>query len=341
MKKLILLLLAGSLLLSCSQRVEHVNRAFYYWKSDSWNLTEGEQKIIRENKVSKLYIKFFEVEKSEIMGIIPVAKNSVYLYNQDSLEVVPTVFIKNEVFKSITRGALDTLADNVNFLIGKYSNNYTYRSLKIDEYQMDCDWTPSTRDNYFYFLEKLKTLSGKKLSCTLRLYPYKYPDKMGVPPVDSAMLMCYNLISPLEDQNRNSIFDEAEFSAYLNTNEVYPVHLDIALPAYSWVQVYQNNHFTKLLKTDMSKFKKILTRENALWYHVQKDTVINEFYLRKGDRVKIEEVTAANIRNAIKEIKKHTFLDDEITVSLFHLDDEQLNQYSHEDIESFYTGFTQ
>ncbi|MBY8961677.1 hypothetical protein KJK34_02810 [Flavobacterium sp. D11R37] len=344
MKKLILALFAGILLFSCSQKAEKINRAFYYWKSSNWHLDESEEKIINENDVKKLYIKFFEVEKNDIMGIVPVAKTSLNMYNIDSIdsiEVVPTVYIKNEVFKDITQGALDTLADDVNFLIGKYSSNYMYRNKVIYEYQMDCDWTPSTKENYFYFLKKLKSLSGKKISCTLRLYPYKYPDKMGVPPVDSAMLMCYNLISPLEDHKRNSIFDENEFSAYLKTNNVYPLHLDIALPVFSWVQVYQNNHFTKLLYTDNTEIKKALTEQKPLWYSVNKDTVIDEFYLRRGDMVKIEEVSPEMLKNAIQQIKKHVMLDSEITVSLFHLDTQQLSQYSHEDIESFYSNFTE
>lgn len=341
MKKLILALFAGILLFSCSQKAEKINRAFYYWKSSNWHLNESEEKVINENDVKKLYIKFFEVEKNEIMGIVPVAKTSLSIYSIDSIEVVPTVYIKNDVFKGISGGALDTLADNVNFLIGKYSSNYDYRNKFIYEYQMDCDWTPSTKENYFYFLKKLRSLSGKKISCTLRLYPYKYPDKMGVPPVDSAMLMCYNLISPLEDHKRNSIFDENEFSAYLKTNNVYPLHLDIALPVFSWVQVYQNNHFTKLLYTDNLEFKKILSAQKPLWYSITKDTVINEFYLRKGDMVKIEEVSPEMLKNAIQQIKKHVMLDNEITVSLFHLDKQQLSQYSHEDIESFYSNFTE
>ena len=69
--------------------------------------------------------------------------------------------------------------------------------ISCQEIQIDCDWTKSTKDKYFYLLKKIKELSKKEISCTLRLYPYKYPEIMGVPPVDKAMLMCYNLIKPL------------------------------------------------------------------------------------------------------------------------------------------------
>lgn len=341
MKNLFFALLVCSLLLSCSNKAEHVERAFYYWKSERGYSVDSEGEIALNVGVKKLYVKFFEVEKNDVMGNIPVAKTSYFMPELDSLNLVPTVYIRNEVFKNCTNGSLDTLADNVNFLIDKYSNDYRFSNFKKPvEYQMDCDWTPSTKDNYFYFLKKIKALSGKEISCTLRLYPYKYPDKMGVPPVDKAMLMCYNLINPLEDHSRNSIFDIDEFSAYLNTNDDYPLHLDIALPVYSWVQVYQNNHFTKVLYTNTKAIKSVLKPDKPLWYNVERDTVINNFYLRRGDKVKVEEVTTETLQKAIEQIKKHVALDKNITVSLFHLDEQQLSRYSNEELKDFYTGFT-
>ncbi len=336
------MLLACCFLLSCSHKAEHVERAFYYWKSGYNYSTEKETQLLRNLEVQKLYVKFFEVEKNDVMGNIPVAKTSFSIYDIDSLSLVPTVYIRNEVFKNCTHGSLDTLADNVNFLINKYCGNYTFSRLKKPlEYQMDCDWTPSTKDNYFYFLKKIKQISEKQISCTLRLYPYKYPDKMGVPPVDKAILMCYNLINPLEDHSRNSIFDIDEFSAYLKTKDDYPLHLDIALPVYSWIQVYQNNHFTKVLYTNTKAIKSILKPDKPLWYNVERDTVINDFYLRRGDKVKVEEVTTETLQKAIEQIKKHVALDKNITVSLFHLDEQQLSRYSNEELKDFYTGFTQ
>jgi len=275
------------------------------------------------------------------MGIIPVAKTGLHIYNRyDTLHIVPTVYIRNEVFLKCTRGSIDTLADNVNFLINKYvADSYRWAHEEIDEYQMDCDWTPGTKDNYFYFLKKLKALSKKKLSCTLRLYPYKYPDKMGVPPVDNAMLMCYNLVNPLENHSKNSILDINELRLYL-TAKKYPVKLNVALPAYSWMQVYQNNKFVKVIYTDTKQVKRILKPEKPLWYTVTKDSVINQFYLRAGDRIKVEEVTANDIDRAIYEIKRGVALDKNITVSLFHLDEQQLSRYTNEELSGFYSAFT-
>jgi len=345
MKNILLLGIIMLSLFSCTQhKAEHVERAFYYWKNNSWGVREKEDSLLNNLKAKKLYIKFFEVEPDNIFGSIPTAKTNFHFYDEDSVyTIIPVVYLRNEVFKKCSRGSLDSLADNVDFLISKYAANFKTgngRGRGIDEYQMDCDWTPSTKDNYFYFLEKLKKTSRKKLSCTLRLYPYKYPDKMGVPPVDTAMLMCYNLIHPLDDKNKNTILDIDEFEGYLDTDEKYPLHLDIALPVYSWAQLYQNNKFKAILYTDPvsdGRFRKT----KGLWYEAVQDTLIDDIWIRKGDKVKHEVVTKEALQEVIKIIKKKIPLDATITVSLFHLDGDQLKNYSHEEIARIYTAFTE
>lgn len=344
MVKKILFLPLLFLLFSCENT--KVERAFYYWKSNDYSASSNKEKDILVNQdIKKLYVKFFEVDYSDAMGSYPISKTSFSLYSYcdekktPHYEVIPTVYIKNIVFQKSNEKDLDKLADNVNFLINKYTNE-RLDSLKISEIQIDCDWTASTKDKYFYFLKKLKPISQKEISATLRLYPYKYPDKMGVPPVDKVTLMCYNLINPLADQSKNSILDLKELESYLNIEKKYPLHLDVALPVYSWMQVYQNNQFTNVLY-DVKDIKPHLKEIKPLWYEVQKDTVINyETYLRTGDKIKYEEVTADKINKAIAIIKKNINFDKEITVILFHLDENQLNNYTDEEISHFYSDFT-
>jgi len=346
-KKIFLFLPLIFLIFSCeNKKVEKVENAFYYWKSNDYPTSSNKEKEILVNQnIKKLYVKFFEVDCTDAMGNFPISKTSFSLNSYcdvekpNPYEVIPTVYIKNIVFYKSNEKDLDKLADNVNFLINKYTNE-RLDSLKVDEIQIDCDWTASTKNKYFYFLKKLKLISQKKISATLRLYPYKYPDKMGVPPVDKVTLMCYNLINPLADQSKNSILDLKELESYLKTGKKYPLHLDVALPVYSWMQVYQNNQFTNVLY-DVKDIKPHLKEIKPLWYEVQKDTVINyETYLRVGDKIKYEEITADKINKAIALIKKNIKLDKEITVTLFHLDENQLNNYTDEEISHFYSDFT-
>jgi hypothetical protein len=249
------------------------------------------------------------------------------------------VYLRNVVFLKSSKEDLDVLADNVNFLINKYCNEKFREGLMMNELQIDCDWTLKTKDNYFYFLKKLKAIWGKQISCTLRLYPYKYPNKMGVPPVDKAILMCYNLINPLENPDKNSILDLSELKGYLSVREKYPMHLDIALPVYSWAQVYHNERFSEVLYTNSKILKSILKQEKPLWYSVMQDTVIKNTYLRVGDKIKYEEISAEKIKGAIELLKKNIDFDKNTTIALFHLDEEQLNNFSNEELSSFFSDF--
>jgi len=345
MKKLLFFVLISCTLISCSHnKAENVENAFYYWKSDAGYLDKKEDSAVKNLRIHKLYVKFFEVESNAMMGNIPISKTDLGEYswwsdNKLTMEIVPVVYLKNEVFLKSSKDEIDTLVSNVYHLIKKYEKEKFTKALPVSEIQMDCDWTLKSKDNYFYFLRQLKKISGQQLSCTLRLYPYKYPEQMGVPPVDKAMLMCYNLINPMERKDKNSILDNEELSAYLDKERKYPVHLDIALPIYSWMHVFQNDHFTNVLYPE-NTIKKILKPVKPMWYEVTKDTVINNAYLRVGDNVKFEEMNAAKIHEAIKIIKDHVVFDRNITVSLFHLDKNQLNNYNYETLSRFYSDFS-
>lgn len=344
MKK-ILLLFAAIALYSCSgdNKAIQVKRAFYCWKSNTDHISHKEDSLIRDVGVKKLYIKFFEVERSDISGNIPVAKTRMYDYDEydiDSVSVIPTVYLDNKIFIQSSREELDTLVNNVSFLTVKYSKRFG--KAISGEWQMDCDWTLKSRDNYFYFLRQLKKISGKQISCTLRLYPYKYPEKMGVPPVDKAMLMCYNLVNPLENEDMNSILDEDELKLYLDKKRKYPLHLDVALPVFSWMQLYQNNRFKGIIYPGnqeyiLSKLQKI----KPLWYEFIEDEYVDGTYVRAGDRIKYESISAEKLNNAISIIKEHVKLDDNTTIALFHLDEQQLKTFSHEKLSGFYSAFSE
>lgn len=349
MKRIFLGIISSLFLFSCNNdsNVEHVERAFYYWKGNS-SIDDADANELKELKVRKLYVKLFEVDYNEVQGNFPFEKNRPDRYELeklDSVTIIPTIFIKNGIFQYNDEKSLDLLADNIVFLIDKYSKEQYGASEKIfdyDEIQIDCDWTKSTKDKYFYLLKKVKALSNKKLSCTLRLYPYKYPDLMGVPPVDKVTLMCYNLIKPLTKKDKNSILDIEEFKKYLNERKSYPVHIDVALPVFYWTQLYQNNRFAGLLEFSTNDVKTFAKNTEPLWYRIEKDTSFNygETYLKAGDQIKCEDVKASDINLAIELIKKYVDLDKTTTISLFDLDESTFKQYTHEEISGFYGSFT-
>ena len=339
---------------ACKGDKPKIVKGFYYWKSNQYSLAEKELTCLDEEQIQKLYVKFFDVEKNEVLGAVPVAKTELniweFRHNSDTLSeggshdpmIVPTIYIKNEVFAQSSSGSLDTLASNTIFLIDKYFQNHMKTdSIDYSEIQIDCDWTEKTRDNYFSFLQKIKATSKKNVSCTLRLYPYKYRDQLGIPPVDRAVLMCYNLISPLASEDKNSILSPEELEKYLIKTPRYPLPLDVALPVFSWMQVYQNNRFVGLINPRPHELDSFLKPVKPLWFQVTRDKELETIFLRSGDKIKYEEITPETIRKTIHLLKKYIPSAKDQTIILFHLDGDHLDQFNHETLNSFFTDFIQ
>jgi hypothetical protein len=345
MRKYLGIILFVNLFYSCQteSKVESVERSFYVWGSS--NFDQSVKDNLNKQKIKKLYIKYFEVAYSETMGNFPQDKLSIYSYefqDIDSLQIVPTIFIKNEIFSFNDEKKLDALADNIVYLITKFNNEKLEKNTIVDEIQIDCDWTKTTRKKYFYLLKKIKQISKKEISCTLRLYPYKYSDLMGVPPVDKVTLMCYNLIKPLTNKDQNSILDINELKLYLDKKRDYPLHIDIALPVFNWTQLYQNNQFAGLKQIDKSQIQTFAKLVKPMWYEVNKDTTIDwSDYYRIGDQIKYEEVSNETLQQAINIIKKNIQLDKKTTITLFSLDNGTFNKYKDEEISSYYNSFTE
>ncbi len=318
------------------------DRAFYFWENNRTSLTPYESETLKKLNIKKLYLKFFEVEKNEVRGIIPAAKSELKINDSHfkNLAIVPTVYIRNNVFKKTSKEELKTLAKNLYSLIKKrFTENFSPLQSSFLEIQIDCDWTESTKENYFLFLQYLNQETPQIISATLRLYAYKFPNKMGVLPVDRAMLMCYNLLSPKDAGNRNSILDLEELQKYIIGAKKYPHPLDIAIPIYSSVHFYQNDKFKAMLNDEDEKFKQKIKPIKGLWFTMKQDTVINGIYIRKGDRIKYEINTSKKINKAIDIIKSNVIFDRTTTIAIYHLQEVELKQYRYEELASFYTHF--
>ena len=329
---------------SCEHKSVIVERGFYYWKSDESLFDKREISAAQTLGVKKMYVKFFEVEFDNMFGVRPISKASInfrYFDNDEAAhnaQIIPVVFIKTDVLTNTKQEDLDSLADNILFLLKKrYKEQVNYDS-SFKELQIDCDWTATTKDKYFFLLRSIKKLSGKTISCTLRMYPYKYPELMGVPPVDKVTLMCYNLNNPLENENKNSILDVDELKKYLTTKKVYPLHLDIVLPIHSWMLCFQNNRFTGILR-NQDAINEIAEPVKPLWYRVRKDTVIGDIFLRVADKIKYEDVSEKQLTELCRLLKSKLSFSDTTTISFFHLDKTSLNKYSNETLDHLYDSF--
>ena len=211
---------------SSSQRT--VTPSFYHWQT-TLALSPAERIYLDSLGCKKLYVKVLDIGSDWPTGeirpysLLEIADTT----GISNFEIVPTIFITNEVFKNISEEKIEWLAGKVGEYLLLACGNPTpspsrstpppapppngrgdvERSVSgtplplgeglgvgLNEVQFDCDWTPSTRDAFFLFLKKIKKHLPKQthLSATIRLHQYKFPDKTGVPPVERGMLMFYN-----------------------------------------------------------------------------------------------------------------------------------------------------
>ncbi|MEE6129620.1 hypothetical protein V2E39_19630 [Chryseobacterium arthrosphaerae] len=290
------------LIASCSSKEKHPY-TFYYWKTNL-KLDPEEKRVLDKAPVPFLYTRFFDVDKidGKFQPVAVITKDASF---QTSKQIVPTVFITNPALLGISPDEITFLAESIHHLVQKKAQEY---HLKINnEIQIDCDWTAGTREDYFKFLKELKRVSGKEITCTLRLHQVKDKKNTGIPPVEKVYLMCYSTSSPLEKSDKNSILDVSTLRSYLSKLEDYPVKkIEVALPVYSWGIV--TNHLEKhrlinaLSEKDLDNpnFKRISPSE----VEILKDGFYFGNYLNKGFTIKVEEISEEQLEEVISFLQK-------------------------------------
>lgn len=294
MKYLTLLFLVLTFI-SCSKDTQPVTLSFYYWKTN-FELNTYEQNVLKEEKVSKLYIRYFDVgiKNKQPIPIAPIVFN-----NRIPVEhVIPVIYIKNEVF--LQENGLDSLPVKIYKYIQQINQN---AGVSVNEIQFDCDWSLKSKDNYFAFLKEFKKYH-ENLSATIRLHQVKYPEKTGIPPVKKGVLMYYNM-GVISADNNNSIYDRNLSKKYLASFKNYPLPLNIALPIFSWgvhtKQQQVSNLIGGLKESDLNKenFIKIANKR----YKVINDVVFEGRYLAKDDEIKIEDISQEQLIEIKKDLK--------------------------------------
>lgn len=267
-------------------------------------LDKTEKNVLHKATAPYVYSRFFDVDKIDgkfqPVGII-IKDNSF----QTDKQIVPTVFITNRTFLFIKNEEIIFLAKSIQDLIQRKTSEYHLKT--NNEIQIDCDWTAGTRDDYFAFLKELKKISGKEITCTLRLHQVKDKSQAGIPPVEKVYLMCYSTSSPLENSDKNSILDVNILKTYLSKIDEYPLKkIEVALPIYSWgiVTNYLGKHklINALSKKDLENpaFKKISETE----IEIQKDGFYFGNYMNKGFKIKVEEISDDQLKDVVSFLDK-------------------------------------
>ncbi|MEY3248382.1 MAG: hypothetical protein RL742_425 [Bacteroidota bacterium] len=334
--RLLCLFLLLPLLPACRRETRTVRPAFYCWQT-RYAPDSTARAYLDALRCQTLYIKLFDIGRAE-GAIQPYAR--LDLADTAGLagrEIVPCVFLTNAVFEGIREAELRSLSDQ---LAAALLEHPLYRRLAPGaEVQFDCDWTPSTRDAFFAFLQKIraKLPPNTRLSATIRLHQYKYPKQTGVPPADRGMLMFYNTGDIDDPEARNSIYDDPDARAYLRGAPArYPLPLDLALPIFHWSLVYRDGELWKIIPGLTSAeladtaFFAPAPMENAATaapvYTVKRATLREGHYLRPGDWVRWEGLSPAQLRDAAGLAAQFDLAPD-ARVAFFHLDSALIRRF--------------
>lgn len=329
-------LIALIFLPSCGQQPSNraVEIAFYHWKTNV-NPTAFEIRKADSLDAKKVYIKFFDVVWNEArQQPTPVAKalinNTPWMRSK---KIIPTVFITNECIAKLNDNTLQQLADNISQLV---NNTLSANHIgPISEIQIDCDWTATTKQNYFALLTKIKQQNKDvRLSATIRLHQIKFKSSTGIPPVDKGLLMCYNMGNLQDESTTNSIIDPNTLSQYINKLSTYPLSLDVGLPLFSWYVLFRNHQYAGLLQDvslDQFPTTMIIKKNNS--YHLLKDTVIGNRFLRKDDILRYEKTTAKDLYKVASLINKK-ISSKQLSLVYYHLDSILLNKFSTYELQN-------
>ena len=308
----------------------NTGNSIYYWRT-TFRLSDEERKFLTDNQIQRLYLRYFDVstDPDEFYGRkvpVPIATLQFLDSIPSNLEIIPTVFIDNELFKSSDMNDIDSLLVNRIFKM-----SITNDVPRFKEIQIDCDWTKTTESDYFEFLKKIRyRLDPKiKMSATIRLHQLNMPE----PPVDKGVLMCYNTGGIRSPQTNNSILSYNDVALYNKKVKDYVLPLDVAYPTFSWAVWFSRGKFQALLRGLTCDNKNIFRKKDNVY------TVRNGFYqegkyLAAGDEIRFEESDFEEILKTKKLIESQL---QEYSIILYHLDSKNLSKYSNDEIKQIYS----
>lgn len=315
------------------------NAAIYHWKT-RFDLTEEDYRFLEEHKIKKLYLRCFDVDiiYTSSDGDISVEPIATTIFGDDdyndNAEIIPTVFMTLDALRNITD--VDTYA---RLIVERTLAMVRHNRLgDISEMQIDCDWTSNTENKFFQLCSAMRTLLdqyGLKLSATIRLHQLK----QKAPPVERGMLMIYNTGTLKNAATNNSILDYKDIHPYLSKHIRYDIPLDIALPVYSWGIWFREDQFQSIIsRPDLTRAEIEKESEQGNWYTVLKEHYQGEHLLKEGDRIRFESPSASEILKVKRLALKNIRQSDPFTLTLYHLDVQQLRNYEQDELHEIYSN---
>ncbi len=290
---------------SCGSEHSEPRRSVYYWNT-VFNIDSMKLDFIARHGISKMYVRYFDVVPGKAGG--EARPNATIRFDSipplRNIEIVPTVFI----LPTALAGDPGTLARKI--LRRVKQMNETHGLGPVRELQIDCDWTTSTRQPFFRFMELLKkdaNAEGIALSSTIRLHQLAAPP----PPADRGVLMVYNTGDLRDFDKRYPILDPEDVLPYLKHLDGFDLPLASAYPIYRWDIVFRDKKFI-----DIQHYP-------------------GEMPVLPSDTIVARETPPEHILGCRREIEKRR-PDCASEIILFDLNNFNIQRYDSETFEKFY-----
>jgi hypothetical protein len=287
------------------QACTQTQTAFYYWKT-SFALDQIAQVKLADKACSTLFVRYFDIVVDQTAAV----PNAILEWREPlpvHLVAIPVVYITNEVWQKTPKAQDDSLSWRLIELVRTVSEQG--EAPNYQELQLDCDWSPSTKDRYFEFLRLLRARLPKhvRMSATIRLHQYKRPDLTGVPPsIDYGMLMLYNTGQVTSMNEENSILQAKDIQKWVKNTKPYPLDLNIALPDFGWAVVFRLGEFVHLIHAfpeaalaNPDNFEQISTTQ----YRCKRNHIVDGYYLHMDDLIRTERADPAVVKTISEAIE--------------------------------------
>lgn len=308
-----LITVVAIIICSCSENKKQSNddvekkrmNSVYYWRT-VFSLDTTEEAFLVKHKIDRIYLKMFDVaiEYNHAMGkpeVVPIATMQFKSAIPNDVEIVPVAYITLDALRAMSGRE----SEFASLLVERLKAMMSYNKCgEMQEMQLDCDWTKSTKKIYSALCSSVKEIlkkEGVKLSVTIRLHQLKETP----PEADSGVLMLYNTGALKDAATKNSILDIKDVEPYLDRAD-YSLALDYAYPTFGWGVKFKENEFVAIVS--------------------EQDTVVS-----KGEHVRIERPSYNEII-LVKQLVEKALGKPEGGNILYHLDNKQLKNYTEDEI---------
>ena len=181
--KILLALVAVAALPGCGDRIENsadvvpVN-SIYHWKT-VFELDSAELDFLKKHDIGRVYVRMFDVVPeydflNSTTDVVPIATTKFVSPVPAGVEIVPVTYITIEALRAMEGREEEFATLMVERMLAMCSYN---ECGKINELQLDCDWTTATKESYDKedlraFFNKLRPMykkRGRKLMYIYRL----------------------------------------------------------------------------------------------------------------------------------------------------------------------------